>query len=223
MICIYESHILCDGRTLNITPDILADFRNLPFGDRTFSLITVTMTNYTLTTDLVKDCMALIPHNIERLEKGGFEMHYRVIFYDKTQRYIDFKFDNLSVAIPFIGDFDHENRYLFAFKKIIKYNSTVSMWLVSYCLRTIPEFQAENSQYKRTKKKLENNKNARLLDAGTDYILRGIISKSFEKTIKKYKYETIASATLHGQGEYPPSTLNELCESYKQVMSKQYA
>jgi hypothetical protein len=34
------------------------------------------------------------------------------------------------------------------------------------------------------------------------------------------KPRTIASATLHGQGEFPPSTLEELCESYKNVMSK---
>ena len=33
-------------------------------------------------------------------------------------------------------------------------------------------------------------------------------------------WKTIASATLHGQGEYPPSTLEELCESYKNVMKK---
>jgi len=49
-----------------------------------------------------------------------------------------------------------------------------------------------------------------------------------EPTIKQAMYEinlvyepkTVASATLHGQGEYPPSTLEELCESYKNVMSK---
>lgn len=31
-----EKHILCDGRKLNITPDIIADFKNLPFPDETF-------------------------------------------------------------------------------------------------------------------------------------------------------------------------------------------
>lgn len=26
-----EEHILCDGRILNITPDVISDFKNLPF------------------------------------------------------------------------------------------------------------------------------------------------------------------------------------------------
>lgn len=31
--------ILCDGRTLNINPDIIADFKNMPFEDNTFYLV----------------------------------------------------------------------------------------------------------------------------------------------------------------------------------------
>jgi hypothetical protein len=34
-----ESHILCDGRTLHIAPDIIADFRALPFPDESFSQV----------------------------------------------------------------------------------------------------------------------------------------------------------------------------------------
>jgi ubiquinone/menaquinone biosynthesis C-methylase UbiE len=34
-----EEHILCDDRELKIHPDIVADFRALPFADATFSLI----------------------------------------------------------------------------------------------------------------------------------------------------------------------------------------
>jgi len=34
-----EEHILCDGRTLSITPDIEMDFTKLPFLDETFYLI----------------------------------------------------------------------------------------------------------------------------------------------------------------------------------------
>jgi len=34
-----ESHILCDGRTLNINPDVLMDFRQMPFLDNQFALI----------------------------------------------------------------------------------------------------------------------------------------------------------------------------------------
>lgn len=30
---------LCDGRTLNISPDIVGDFRNIPFDDESFKLV----------------------------------------------------------------------------------------------------------------------------------------------------------------------------------------
>lgn len=34
-----HQEILCDGRILNIDPDILCDFRSLPFSDSSFSLV----------------------------------------------------------------------------------------------------------------------------------------------------------------------------------------
>lgn len=34
-----EQSVLCDGRTLNIHPDVDADFRNLPFEDESFFLV----------------------------------------------------------------------------------------------------------------------------------------------------------------------------------------
>lgn len=34
-----ETAELCDGRTLKVTPDIRADFRNLPFPDQQFNLV----------------------------------------------------------------------------------------------------------------------------------------------------------------------------------------
>ncbi len=34
-----ESHILCDGRTLEIDPDVVADFTDLPFENNSFSLV----------------------------------------------------------------------------------------------------------------------------------------------------------------------------------------
>lgn len=33
------SDILCDGRTLNVHPDVVADFRNMPFPSNTFYLV----------------------------------------------------------------------------------------------------------------------------------------------------------------------------------------
>jgi len=34
-----ESHTLCDGRELNIKPDILMDFKQMPFADNTFKMV----------------------------------------------------------------------------------------------------------------------------------------------------------------------------------------
>ena len=34
-----EQHTLCDGRALNITPDVIIDFRAMPFEDNRFHLI----------------------------------------------------------------------------------------------------------------------------------------------------------------------------------------
>lgn len=34
-----EKHKLCDGRSLNIHPDIVADFTNIPFSDESFKLV----------------------------------------------------------------------------------------------------------------------------------------------------------------------------------------
>lgn len=34
-----ESHILCDGRELNIKPDIIGDFRKIPFTDNKFDMV----------------------------------------------------------------------------------------------------------------------------------------------------------------------------------------
>jgi ubiquinone/menaquinone biosynthesis C-methylase UbiE len=34
-----EEHVLCDGRKLEIKPDIVADFRNMPWPDKSFKLV----------------------------------------------------------------------------------------------------------------------------------------------------------------------------------------
>jgi len=34
-----ENHVLCDGRTLEVKPDIISDFTDLKFPDNTFSLV----------------------------------------------------------------------------------------------------------------------------------------------------------------------------------------
>lgn len=39
MDCRELDDTLCDGRKLEIKPDIVADFRNIPFDDNTFSMV----------------------------------------------------------------------------------------------------------------------------------------------------------------------------------------
>lgn len=34
-----ETHVLCDGRTLEVDPDVIADFTNMPFSDESFRLV----------------------------------------------------------------------------------------------------------------------------------------------------------------------------------------
>lgn len=34
-----ESHVLCDGRELHVKPDLISDFRNLPFDNESFPLV----------------------------------------------------------------------------------------------------------------------------------------------------------------------------------------
>lgn len=34
-----EEHILCDGRSLEVHPDVTGDFRNIPFEEATFRLV----------------------------------------------------------------------------------------------------------------------------------------------------------------------------------------
>lgn len=34
-----ESHILCDGRKLDIKPDVIVDFREMPFPDNRFKMV----------------------------------------------------------------------------------------------------------------------------------------------------------------------------------------
>ncbi len=118
------------------------------------------MSKYKLTTNLIADCMALIPKNLELLNKI-------------TQ---DLESKHANLDIKYLFYFDAERVYRSYFEYLTDYNQ---FGMISYCLRLIPEFKVKTKEGK-----------------------------------------TIASTTLHGQGEFPPSDLDELCKSYKNVMSK---
>jgi hypothetical protein len=164
------------------------------------------MPNYKLTTDLITDCMALIPDNLELLNDHGF-------YFEKVDSFYEVELPSASNCR--LSFYDARQAEL-------------SFIIASHCLRTIPEFQVERQEYIQDSFLL-NLLEKRFNDGEiADYSLVATMESSVEKTPK-----TIASATLHGM-EYkvidgkrqlvmmdkPPSTLEKLCESYKNVMSK---
>ena len=150
------------------------------------------MTNYKLTTNLIADCMALIPHNLELLNEN-------YDFFASGDMDVEYSFNELHPSFKFLN--------------------------LSHCLRTIQEFKRiqplyyyYHNQRKNAIEKLEKE--------GLSYQeIREKLYMPGAQNMLVETWKTIASATLHGatrhgQGEYPPSTLKELCESYKNVMSK---
>jgi len=156
------------------------------------------MPNYKLTRDLIADCTALIPQNLELLNENNL-----------TIDSIYFLFKN-----DCIEKFDKSKGYTGCVARVdlVDYSDFYQFQILSHCLRTIPEFQKQNpkanSFYYFTQPQPATN------------TPNGVAYSLLENRIKEYIPKTIASATLHGKGEYPPATLEELCESYKNVMSK---
>lgn len=153
------------------------------------------MTKYKLTTDLIADCMALIPDNLDRLNEWQE----------------DYLFEIKDGDILFTPAISYNTWGLDGFLSLDQYI------IISHCLRTIPEFKDENPE-------LENNYQeileiSKLCESDSDSRANWhLLGQKVQQQVMIP--QTIASATLHGQGEYPPSTLEELCESYKKVMSK---
>ena len=153
------------------------------------------MINYKLTKDLVADCMALIPYNLEKLNSTskGFEFKHQ---------------NNRSI---FVYDLKNSYECYFCYLK-----SNYKFVFISHCLRTILNFQKPNLKYK-SKPEVTHD----IWSKWMSYFLNNSFDKKVAKECFGDLYSSIASATLHGQGEYPPNTFEELCESYKDVMSKQ--
>lgn len=173
-----------------------ATFENLKY---------IIMSKYKLTTDLIKDCVALIPQNWERLNKSK-KYNVRPIFEPNPNKF------GVVISEPYwkvyvewiLTDVDD-------YKKIRTNGQIIVDKFVRDCLRTIPEFQGENPQIKKEFQKRGLNK---ISFGGKNPQLARLQFAYWRQNQPK----TIASATLHGQGEYPPSTLEELCESYKKVL-----
>lgn len=76
-----EHCTLCDGRTIEINPDVIADFRNIPFPDNTFSLVVFDpphLINAGKKSWLSKK-YGTLPHDWRPYLKAGFEECKRVL------------------------------------------------------------------------------------------------------------------------------------------------
>ena len=77
-----EKHILCDGRKLDISPDVVADFRNLPFANESFQNIVFDpphMKTLGQRSWMAKKYGRLSKENWKQDLKSGFEECWRVL------------------------------------------------------------------------------------------------------------------------------------------------
>lgn len=152
-----------------------------------------TMTNYKLTTNLIADCMALIPHNLELLNEN-------YDFFASGDMDVEYFFNELHPRLKFLN-LSHCLRTIQEFKRI----QPLYYYYHNQRKNAIEKLEKEGLSYQEIKQKL-------YMPGATNMLV---------ETWKTIASATLHGATRHGQGEYPPSTLEELCESYKNVMSKQ--
>lgn len=93
-----ESHVLCDGRALNVNPDVVGDFTNLPFESESFFLIVFDpphLTKIGASSWMAKKYGQLLP-TWETDIRGGFEECWRVL---KPNGTLIFKWNSVQVPL----------------------------------------------------------------------------------------------------------------------------
>ena len=93
-----EKHILCDGRVLEINPDIIMDFTNMPFDDCSFSLVVFDpphLVNLGKTSWMAKKYGYLLP-TWEADIRAGFDECMRVL---KPNGTLIFKWNENQIKI----------------------------------------------------------------------------------------------------------------------------
>lgn len=93
-----ESHILCDGRSLEILPDTICDFRNLPFQDESFSMVIFDPPHLQIVGDnswLAKK-YGKLPKEFQPLLEEGFKECFRVL---KTNGTLIFKWNETDIKV----------------------------------------------------------------------------------------------------------------------------
>jgi ubiquinone/menaquinone biosynthesis C-methylase UbiE len=76
-----ESHVLCDGRTLEVSPDIEADFTNMPFENESFYLVVFDPPHllHLGQTSWMAKKYGVLPNNWEAVISDGFNECMRVL------------------------------------------------------------------------------------------------------------------------------------------------
>lgn len=95
----HESHILCDGRTLNINPDIVMDFTNLDFPDNTFKLVVFDpphMNTLGKNSWMAKKYGVLPKNGWQSIIKRGFDECWRVLDNDGV---LIFKWSDVDISL----------------------------------------------------------------------------------------------------------------------------
>lgn len=149
------------------------------------------MTN--LTTDLIKDVFALLPEHIDEIhaKQDDFEL----------------------VSQPYAPLYFHAKHDLASWSGLIEEDR---FNILQHCLKLIPAFQEPTKQANVFIQKINWLDKKYAKEKLTGILLH---KKQVETLLEELPYKSIASATLHGQGEFPPSTVEDLCKSYKYVMS----
>lgn len=93
-----EEHILCDGRTLHVAPDVVMDFTDMPFEDNTFNLVVFDPPHLKVLGEkswMAKKYGKLLP-TWETDIKAGFDECLRVL---KPNGVLIFKWNEIQVTL----------------------------------------------------------------------------------------------------------------------------
>jgi SAM-dependent methyltransferase len=89
---------LCDGRIYSVAPDIIADFRDIPFPDRTFSLVVFDPPHLTNVgeTSYMRHKYGFLDKGWKKLISKGFEECFRVL---KLDGVLIFKWSDSQIPV----------------------------------------------------------------------------------------------------------------------------
>lgn len=112
---------LCDGRVLNVKPDIIMDFRNMPFEDDTFSLVVFDPPHliHAGKNSWLAQKYGVLPEDWKPYLKSGFDECMRVL---KTDGVLIFKWNEEQIKTsevlqvfetkPLLGDKRSKTRWI---------------------------------------------------------------------------------------------------------------